>query len=182
MLLCFLLEEVYAPPTQPESYLDCIFLVGQFRRGRQKILCHPDLCKASPGAPVPALIEDVVPIPPVLSSRSKDFALPLVRRSRSRYDKCMSRHTLHNEFTAIIERDGKWYIGYCPEIPGANGQGETVEECKKNLADAIVLILQNRREDAQRGLPADAVQDVAASREEDSPFAAPPLSWLRTQA
>jgi len=88
--------------------------------------------------------------------------LPLVRRSRSRYDKYMSKHTLHNEFTAIIERNGKWYIGYCPEIPGANGQGETVEECKKNLADAIALILQDRREDAQRGLPADAVQDVVS--------------------
>jgi len=74
----------------------------------------------------------------------------------------MSKHVLHNEFTAIIERDGKWYIGYCPEIPGANGQGETVEECKKSLTEAIALILQDRREDAQRGLPADAVQDVVS--------------------
>ncbi len=30
-----------------------------------------------------------------------------------------------NEFTAIIERDGDWYIAYCAEIPGANGQGRT---------------------------------------------------------
>jgi hypothetical protein len=29
---------------------------------------------------------------------------------------------MHNEFTAIIERDGDWYVAYCPEIPGANGQ------------------------------------------------------------
>jgi len=74
----------------------------------------------------------------------------------------MDRQTLHNEFTAIIERDGKWYIGYCPEIPGANGQGETIEECKTNLADAIALILQDRREDALRGIPADAVQEVVS--------------------
>ncbi len=79
-----------------------------------------------------------------------------------RYDSCMSKHTLHNEFTAVIERDGKWYISYCPEIPGANGQGETLEECKKNPADAIALILQDRREDAERGLPADAIQDVVS--------------------
>lgn len=72
----------------------------------------------------------------------------------------MSERTLHNEFTAIIERDGKWYIGYCPEIPGANGQGETLEECRKDLAEAIALILQDRREDAHRGLPADAVQEI----------------------
>ena len=74
----------------------------------------------------------------------------------------MPKHALRNEFTAIIERDWKWYIGHCPEIPGANGQGETVEECKKSLTEAIALILQDRREDAQRGLPADAVQDVVS--------------------
>jgi predicted RNase H-like HicB family nuclease len=74
----------------------------------------------------------------------------------------MARHKLHNEFTAIIERDEKWYIGYCPEIPGANGQGETVEACKRNLAEAIALILQDRREDAERGLPADAVQEIVS--------------------
>jgi predicted RNase H-like HicB family nuclease len=74
----------------------------------------------------------------------------------------MGRHTLHNEFTAIIERDENWYIGYCPEIPGANGQGETVEACKRNLAEAIALILQDRREDAERGLLADAVQEIVS--------------------
>jgi hypothetical protein len=30
---------------------------------------------------------------------------------------------MRNEFTAIIEQDGEWFVGYCPEIPGANGQG-----------------------------------------------------------
>jgi len=38
---------------------------------------------------------------------------------------------MHNEFTAIIEKDEGWYIAYCPEIPGANGQGKTLDECKK---------------------------------------------------
>jgi predicted RNase H-like HicB family nuclease len=67
---------------------------------------------------------------------------------------------LHNEFTAIIERDEDWYIGYCPEIPGANGQGRTVEECKQNLAEAVSLILEDRREDALRGVPKDAKKDT----------------------
>ena len=74
----------------------------------------------------------------------------------------MPKHVLHNEFTAIIERDEEWYIGYCPEIPGANGQGKNADECKRNLADAIALILQDRREEAYRGLPADAVEDVVS--------------------
>jgi len=67
---------------------------------------------------------------------------------------------MHNEFTAIIERDGDWYIAYCPEIPGANGQGRTKKQCLQNLSDAIELILQDRREDALRGLPQDAMREV----------------------
>ena len=63
---------------------------------------------------------------------------------------------MHNELTAIIERGGDWYIAYCPEIPGANGQGRTKDEARTSLADAITLILEDRREDALRGVPADA--------------------------
>jgi len=63
------------------------------------------------------------------------------------------------EFTAIIEaapEGGYWAM--CPEIPGANGQGETVEEAKESLKAAIELILEDRRADMLRGLPADAIQ------------------------
>lgn len=67
---------------------------------------------------------------------------------------------MRNEFTAIIERDGEWYIAYCPEIPGANGQGHTVEECRESLAEGIALILEDRREDVLRGIPNDAVKEV----------------------
>jgi predicted RNase H-like HicB family nuclease len=67
---------------------------------------------------------------------------------------------MHNEFTAIIEQDGEWFIGYCPEIPGTNGQGRTIEECRKNLAEAIALILEDRREDGLRGVPQDAIREV----------------------
>lgn len=67
---------------------------------------------------------------------------------------------MHNEFTAIVEKDGEWYIAYCPEIPGANGQGRTKEESLKSLSDAISLILQDRREDASRGLPENALREV----------------------
>jgi predicted RNase H-like HicB family nuclease len=61
-----------------------------------------------------------------------------------------------NEFTAIFERDGDWYIAYCPEIPGANGQGKTKEEARASLADAIALVLDDRRKDALRGIPPEA--------------------------
>ncbi len=63
---------------------------------------------------------------------------------------------MHNEFTAVFERDGDWVIAYSPEIPGANGQGRTKEEASDDLAQAIALILEDRREDGLRGLPAEA--------------------------
>ena len=68
---------------------------------------------------------------------------------------------MHNEFTAIIESaEEGGYIAYCPEVPGANGQGETIEEAKKNLAEAIALILEDRREDALRGVPHNAIKET----------------------
>jgi predicted RNase H-like HicB family nuclease len=67
---------------------------------------------------------------------------------------------MRNEFTAIVERDGSWFVAYCPEIPGANGQGLTREECLQSLADAIELLLEDRREDALRGIPEDASREI----------------------
>ncbi len=63
---------------------------------------------------------------------------------------------MHNEFTAIVEQDGHWYIAYCAEVPGANGQGTTVEEAKASLAEAI----KDRREDALKGLPKGAIKET----------------------
>lgn len=68
--------------------------------------------------------------------------------------------SMKSEFTAIIEpapEGGFWAI--CPEVPGANGQGETVEETKQNLIEAIELLLEDRRADIMRGLPEDAIQE-----------------------
>lgn len=67
---------------------------------------------------------------------------------------------MRNEFTAVIEKDGEWYVSYCPEIPGANGQGKTLLECKENLAQAIALLLADRRADALRGVPPSAIQET----------------------
>jgi predicted RNase H-like HicB family nuclease len=67
---------------------------------------------------------------------------------------------MRNEFTAIFEQDGPWYIGYCLEIPGANGQGATLEECRESLRAAIELILEDRRQDALRGVPEGAVLET----------------------
>lgn len=65
------------------------------------------------------------------------------------------------EFTAIIEpapEGGYWAV--CPEIPGANGQGETLEQAKESLKQAIELLLDDRRADVFRGLPDDVIRDT----------------------
>ena len=67
---------------------------------------------------------------------------------------------MRNEFTAIIEKDDDWYIAYCPEIPGANGQGRTKEEARRDLGEAIALILEDRRQDGLRGVPSDALRET----------------------
>lgn len=67
---------------------------------------------------------------------------------------------MRNEFTAVIEREGELYIAYCPEIPGANGQGGNKGECLESLRGAIALILEDRREDGLRAVPEDAIQEV----------------------
>jgi len=59
---------------------------------------------------------------------------------------------MKGELTAIIEKapeGGYWAI--CPEVPGANGQGESVEEAKENLREAVALILEDRLGEVKRG-------------------------------
>ncbi|AIE73259.1 MULTISPECIES: type II toxin-antitoxin system HicB family antitoxin [unclassified Synechocystis] len=65
------------------------------------------------------------------------------------------------ELTAIIEaaeEGGYWAI--CPEIPGANGQGDTIAEAKASLKSAIQLIVEDRLEDIRRGLTKEAIEET----------------------
>ena len=71
---------------------------------------------------------------------------------------------MHNELTAVFERDGDWIIANCPEIPGANGQGRTKDEARASLVEAIALILEDRREDGLRGVPPDAERETVTVR------------------
>jgi predicted RNase H-like HicB family nuclease len=65
---------------------------------------------------------------------------------------------MRHEFTAIVERDGDWFIACAPEVPGANGQGTDRDSALANLRDAIELLLEDRRLDGLRGVPDDAEQ------------------------
>ena len=54
------------------------------------------------------------------------------------------------KFTAIYEKaEEGGYIGYVAELPGANTQGETIEETRENLKEAVALLLDCYREEAE---------------------------------
>lgn len=52
---------------------------------------------------------------------------------------------MHEELTAIFQKSPYGYIGYVQEVPGANTQGKTLEETKRNLIEAIRLVLEANR-------------------------------------
>jgi predicted RNase H-like HicB family nuclease len=68
--------------------------------------------------------------------------------------------SMRHEFTAVFERDEEWVVAYCPEVPGANGQGRSKEEARDSLAQAVSLILLDRREDGLRGVPPTAERET----------------------
>ncbi len=55
-------------------------------------------------------------------------------------------------FTARVVRDGEWFIAFSPEFPEGNGQGSTEEEALESLRESILLLLEDRREDAAANL------------------------------
>ncbi len=53
---------------------------------------------------------------------------------------------MKNTLTTLFEKVPEGYIGFVEELPGTNAQGETMEEVKENLKEAIELVLEaNRR-------------------------------------
>ena len=54
------------------------------------------------------------------------------------------------QFTAVYAKSGKWYVAYVEEIPGVNTQGKTLAEAKRNLKEALELVLETNRDLAHR--------------------------------
>ena len=64
------------------------------------------------------------------------------------------------KFTAIYEKaEEGGYIGYVAELPGANTQGETMAEVRENLKEAVSLLLECYREEAERNLTESATKE-----------------------
>ncbi len=69
---------------------------------------------------------------------------------------------MKNQFTAYVQRDGEWFVAVCPEVPEANGQGRTKEECLGSLASAIGLVFEERRASARGEFRSDAEETLVA--------------------
>ncbi|HYU35991.1 MAG TPA: type II toxin-antitoxin system HicB family antitoxin [Thermoanaerobaculia bacterium] len=64
------------------------------------------------------------------------------------------------EFTAVFRRVTEGYVAFVEELSGANTQGATLEEARKNLREAVQLILE-----ANRALAGEELEGVEAIRE-----------------
>jgi predicted RNase H-like HicB family nuclease len=62
------------------------------------------------------------------------------------------------EFTAVFkEAPEGGYVAFVEELPGANTQGETLDEARDNLREAVGLVLESNRLLAEQELGADPV-------------------------
>lgn len=67
---------------------------------------------------------------------------------------------MKEQLTAVFEKVPEGYIGFVEELPGANTQGDTLEEARTNLQEAVSLVLE-----ANRALAEEALGDKAVIRE-----------------
>jgi len=61
------------------------------------------------------------------------------------------------QLTAVYMKVPEGYIGYVEELPGANTQGDTLEETRENLREAVTMVIEANRELANRTLSGETV-------------------------
>jgi predicted RNase H-like HicB family nuclease len=66
---------------------------------------------------------------------------------------------MKHQFTSVIEKRGRWYVAYIEEIPGVNTQGRTLAEARRNLKEALTLVIEANRELAARQRSRDALRE-----------------------
>jgi predicted RNase H-like HicB family nuclease len=66
---------------------------------------------------------------------------------------------MKHRFTSVIEKRGKWFVAYIEEIPGVNTQGKTLAETRRNLKEALTMVIEANRELAARDRSQDALRE-----------------------
>ena len=67
---------------------------------------------------------------------------------------------MKHQFTSVIEKRGRWYVAYIEEIPGVNTQGRRLAEARRNLKEALAMIIEANRELAAKGRSRDALREL----------------------
>jgi predicted RNase H-like HicB family nuclease len=66
---------------------------------------------------------------------------------------------MKHQFTSVIEKRGKWFVAYIEEIPGVNTQGKTLAEARRNLKEALTMVIEANRELAARDRSRGALRE-----------------------
>jgi predicted RNase H-like HicB family nuclease len=66
---------------------------------------------------------------------------------------------MKHQFTSVIEKRGKWFVAYIEEIPGVNTQGKTLAEARRNLKEALTMVIEANRELAARDRSQSALRE-----------------------
>jgi predicted RNase H-like HicB family nuclease len=66
---------------------------------------------------------------------------------------------MKHQFTSVIEKRGKWFVAYIEEIPGVNTQGKTLVEARRNLKEALTMVIEANRELAARDRSQGALRE-----------------------
>ncbi len=66
---------------------------------------------------------------------------------------------MKHQFTSVIEKRGKWYVAFIEEIPGVNSQGRTLAEARRNLKEALTMVIEANRELAAKQRSEDALRE-----------------------
>ncbi|MDQ6654992.1 MAG: type II toxin-antitoxin system HicB family antitoxin [Verrucomicrobiota bacterium] len=67
-----------------------------------------------------------------------------------------------NNYTAVVQQNDRWWIGWIEEIPGVNSQGETREELITNLRSALSEALEMNRQEARASAEGTYVEEQIA--------------------
>jgi predicted RNase H-like HicB family nuclease len=67
-----------------------------------------------------------------------------------------------NNYTAVIQKNDQWWVGWVEEIPGVNSQGESREELLENLRSAVQEALELNRKDAVAAATGEYTEETIA--------------------
>jgi len=66
---------------------------------------------------------------------------------------------MRQRYHTIIKPTNGWFVGWVEEIPGTITHGKSLDECRRNLRDALTLMVETHRDEARLGLDPSCIQE-----------------------